>query len=44
MRAQDLAKMRRLLLAITELEASALSLLDNLNQIREEMRAAIEGQ
>lgn len=42
MRAQDMAKVRRLLLAMTELEAMALALLDNLEQIRGELRAAIE--
>ena len=41
--AQDQAKIRRILMSITELEAVALALLDNLEQIRNEMRAAIEG-
>ena len=42
MQAKDLAKVRRLLLGITELEAAALALLDNLEQIRRELRATIE--
>ena len=44
MRAQDQAKVRRILLAMTELEAMALALLDNLEQVRQELRADIEGQ
>lgn len=43
MRKQDIAKLRKMLLAMTELEAAAMAMLDAIEQARDAMRAAIEG-
>lgn len=44
MRTQELAKLRKILLAMTELEAATLAMLDAIEQARDAMRAAIEGR
>lgn len=44
MRAIDLANIRKMLLAMTELEAAALAMLEAIQQTRDDMRRTIEGQ